>query len=147
MASLSLKSLDRRVSAIEVARKNGAQVQLAAAGKLKKGEIDVGYTIHDGQPARLILMPERADRLTWDEAQAWAKKNDGELPSRIDALILFQRARDKFETSERPSYWTGEQYANDPSCAWHQWFYNGDHYHWNKVNKIRACLVRRVPIR
>lgn len=142
MSKISLKSLDQRIIKLEEAHKAAL-----ASPKLAKGEIDVGFTLHEGKPARLILLPESAQNITWDDAKAWAKKLGAELPTRVDALLLWERHKDlglKFET-DRP-YWTSEQYAGDASYAWYQWFGYGGQGTWLKSYKRRACAVRRVLV-
>ena len=161
MPKLSLASLAKRVDAqarriasLETAHKDRPALALVPAKDLRKGEIDVGPTIHEGRPARLILLADRFGPGTWDEAKAWAEKLGASLPSRIDALILWQASQaepvkmlpapPKFEV-DRP-YWTGEQSADASSYAWCQWFRYGNQTNWRKDAKSRAVAVRRAPI-
>lgn len=113
----------------------------------KNGEIEVGVTIHKGKPARLILLTSLIDGIepaSWSDVQAFAKKHNASTPSRIDGLVLWQRAAKKFR-SDLP-YWTGEESAGCSGYAWYQWFDNGCQGCWRKDGKFRACLVRRVPV-
>lgn len=147
-ATLQTVARDVRAIARSVAPllKPGNQPALKVV-PLAKGEIDVGLTIYENSPARLILLGDTVDAIqptTWDEVQTWAKKLNAYAPSRIDALVLWQRAAKQFKT-DLP-YWTSEQYAGLSSSAWFQWFGNGNQNTWGKASKGRACAVRRVPI-
>ena len=110
--------------------------------KLKKGEINVGITLHDNKPHHLILLPGD-EKKNWKDAVAWAKKKGAELPSRIDMLVLFERAKDKFE---KTWYWTGQEYAGTADYAWIQYFSNGGQGSYHESDACRCRAVRRVAI-
>ena len=107
------------------------------------GDMYAGLTIHDNKPAALILLPEKGKGLTWAAAGEWAKKQGGELPSRVDALLLFQRLKREFEEE---AYWTSDQHAGDDDCAWTQGFSYGYQDLWLKSYELRARAVRRIVI-
>ena len=111
-------------------------------GDLVDGGIYAGLTLFNNQPCKLILLPgdEQHD---WKSAMAWAEKQAAVLPSRIDALVLFQNLRDQFK---REVYWTSEPSAVDSAYAWGQSFDSGYQDIWHKDYEGRARLVRRIPI-
>ena len=113
----------------------------------KNGEIEVGVTLHKGKPARLILLTSMIDGIepaSWDEVQAFAEKHNASAPSRIDGLVLWQRAAKQFKT-DLP-YWTCEESVGVRGYAWRQWFDDDIQNRCLKGTKARACLVRRVLI-
>lgn len=114
----------------------------------------VGVTLQDGALAELFLLPGEFQG-PWEKARAWAAKQGGELPSRIDALVLFQHARAEFKEDW---YWIDEEVAGYESSAWCQYFYDGGQgYHRKATDRrvircsrtsaeLRARAVRRVPL-
>ncbi len=127
-------------------RQQTRQAAPASIG-LKKFETEIGITVHENKPHRLILVENALDGIEpadFATRQAYAEKMGGDQPSRIDALVLFQRAKAKFKT-DRP-YGTNETYAGSSSGAWGQWFYTGDQRYWSKSNAARVCVVRRSPL-
>ena len=111
-------------------------------GDIWQGGIYAGRSIHENEPVELVLLPEKFCG-NWKDATAWADKQGGTLPSRIDLLVLWQNLRDKFE---RDWYWSGEQYAGDASCAWCQGFPYGSQHFYPQGYVLRARAVRRVTI-
>lgn len=110
---------------------------------LAKGEIYAGLTLQAGVPVALVLLPGDAGALKWEQAKAWAKDQGGELPSRIDALVLIQNLKSEFREEW---YWTGEEYARGADYAWSQSFYGGVQSSDHKSSYGRARAVRRVAI-
>lgn len=102
----------------------------------------IGHTLVDNELHALYLLPGTF-KGPWAKAVEWAKKQGGELPSRIDQLVLFQRAKDEFE---RDWYWSGEQYAGNDACAWYQLFGYGGQNTTRKYGALRARAVRRLKI-
>jgi hypothetical protein len=82
---------------------------------LAKGEIYRGVTLHDGKAVHLIELPGEFTG-THAEATAWAKEQGGELPSRIDGIVLFEAA--KKGEYQRDWYWLAPQPAGGPGYAW-----------------------------
>ena len=115
--------------------------------ELNEGERYAGIVIDSatGQPTHhLILIPQQPKtRLTWGEAIAWAASVGAELPTRQEATLLFADLKLAFEPAW---YWTGEQYADDASTAWSQYFVNGFQYNFDKGHEGRVRAIRRVPI-
>ena len=121
---------------------DGARVAPETPPAVAEG-IYVGLTIADGKPAKLYLLPGEAESINWKDAGEWAKKQGGELPSRFDALVLFENLKKEFKEAY---YWTAAQRADVPACAWCQYFYWGRQSLWHQDAKIRARAVRRLPI-
>lgn len=115
-----------------------------ATPTLNEGEKLIGsYAGPDGKTTVVILLPGKASSLTWPKAMQWAKDQGGDLPNRIEALLLFQHHRDEFQ---RVVYWTNEKHAEVSSYAWYQSFDNGNQNYWLQDNKFMARAVRRVAI-
>ncbi|HXC40665.1 MAG TPA: hypothetical protein VN667_17140 [Burkholderiales bacterium] len=105
--------------------------------------IYAGITLHIEQPMALVLLDGESESLSYAEACEWAKGLGGELPSRVDALLLYKRLKDEFKEA---AYWTNEVYAADADYAWGQDFGYGDQNFWRKSTKLRARAVRRVVL-
>lgn len=106
--------------------------------------IYAGLSLHAEQPLALVLLPGELDSTKWNDAVAWAEKQGGALPSRIDQLVLFKNLKGEFKDAY---YWSGEEYAPDPDCAWYQGFADGYQYAYRKDYYYRARAVRRVVIK
>jgi hypothetical protein len=110
---------------------------------LEKGEIYVGAIIGpDGKGNHVVLIAGDTE-LTWSKAMAWAKKQGGDLPTRIEQALLFAHHKDKFE---QRAYWSNTPLADDAGYAWFQDFYDGLQSDWRQSGTLRARAVRRVPI-
>jgi hypothetical protein len=111
---------------------------------LLPGELYAGIMLgDDGKPSHhLVLMPDRAESVTWDQAVEFAKRVGGELPSRREQSLLFANLKDQFEAAW---YWSGEQHESDGSFAWYQYFIDGNQYSNHKSYEGRAVAVRRFP--
>lgn len=69
---------------------------------------------------------------------------DFSLPNRAEAALLYANAKDDHETDDW--YWTSEQPAEYPSCAWMQNFSRGSQG-WDLLrDACRARAVRRIVI-
>jgi hypothetical protein len=112
---------------------------------LKKGERHASILLDDkGKPAHhLILLPGEMKPGTFDDAQAFAKKCGGVLPTRREQSLLFANCKEQFQHAW---YWSGEEHADASASAWGQYFDYGDQDYWRKGSKVRARAVRRVPI-
>jgi len=120
--------------------------QAFAAPQLAEGEVYVGVVTEDGkiESARhVILLPGDNGPAQWADAKAWAAKQGGELPTRVELLLLFKTQRGAFK--ER-AYWSGEEFAGNGAYAWGQGFSHGNQYDWLKGDELRARAVRRVII-
>jgi len=110
---------------------------------LEHAGIFAGVTVHENVPMGLFVLDGDEGDKNWNDAQAWAKEKGGTLPSRIDALVLFQNLREHFKEA---AYWTDAPYAGDESYAWYQYFFNGSQNHDHKSSTLRARAVRRIAI-
>ena len=115
---------------------------LPGIGAQLEGGIYAGLTIHDNQVMALVLLPGD-ESLNWKDAVAWAEKQGGELPSRIDQLVLWKNVKDQFKGEW---YWSGEQYAPGGGFAWAQLFHYGYQYDCLKSSFFRARAVRRLTL-
>ena len=114
--------------------------ELPAIGADLDGGTFAGLTTKpDGSHYAVVLLPEAGTDLTWAKANAWAKKQGGELPSRSVAALLFANAK-----LQPLWHWTGEKY--DASSAWRCHFYDGYHHFTRKSFKGSAVAVRLIPI-
>ena len=118
---------------------------LPAIGAAYEGGIFAGLTIYEGRPMALVLFPGEFNG-NWKDATAWAKDQGGVLPSRVDALILWQNLPNEFK---KEAYWTGTQHAADSDSAWYQNFdtgLQGSQGITSFGNELRARCVRRLEI-
>jgi hypothetical protein len=112
---------------------------------LKKGEVYAGLMLgKDGAPDHhLIALPGDAEGLTFEQAQAWAKKQGGELPTRREQRVLFANAKEAFQPTW---YWSGELNASGTQYAWCQDFDCGGQHGGLIFTTCRARAVRRLII-
>ena len=101
-----------------------------------------------GDVYHLILLAGDNDRAPQAAQIEWAKSIGGDLPSKVEAAMLFERAKDQFQSSW---YWTNETYIDpgdpeDTAWAWLQNFTTGTQYYLPKGNDSRARAVRRLVI-
>lgn len=113
--------------------------EVGLIGARYQGGILAGMTLDLERPARLILLPEEFNG-AWKDAAAWAEKQGGVLPSRIDQLVLFKNLKGEFKDAY---YWSGEEYAPDPGYAWLQVFSDGSQDYYHKDYDCRGRAVRR----
>ena len=115
---------------------------LPAIGAPYHGGLYAGLTIFDDEPHALILLPGdfKGD---WKTSLDWADKEDGMLPSRVDALVLFKNLKAEFKPEW---YWTSEPDASGASYAWLQGFDLGFQSCSHVDSYGRARAVRRIPL-
>ena len=112
--------------------------------ELKDGEIYAGVIINpDGTGNHIVLLDGELADSEWGDAMAWAKKQGGDLPNRVEQALLFDKLKDRFK--ER-AYWSNTQHASYSDFAWRQYFDDGDQYYWDKDSRLQARAVRRVSI-
>ena len=121
------------------------QKELATLLALKEGERYAGLTLHQGKPCHLVLLPGH-DNLNHAAAGTWAKDKGGELPSRVDALLLWENPKTR-KAIGSCWMWTSQTYAHDVAYAWIQSFLNC-YQDFSLLNDYdyRARAVRRVAI-
>ena len=117
------------------------------AEHLRDGEDYAGIILgKDGAPDyHLIQLPGEAENVTFQQAQAFAKKAGGELPTRREQSLLFANLKEKFQSRPR-WYWSGEKHASASGYAWIQYFDNGSQNCSYASSRGRARAVRRLPI-
>lgn len=117
----------------------------AAVPPLAKGEAYAGILLNaEGRPSHhLVLLPGDADKVTWEEAKAFAAKAGGELPTRKEQALLFANAAQHFKPTW---YWSSDPLAGNAEYAWDQYFSDGGQNGWRKGSRTRARAVRRVTI-
>ena len=111
------------------------------APALNPGETYAGAVIENGRPHHVILLDGDKAGLNHTKALVWAIAQGGDLPSRMEALLLFQTQRQAFK---RDWYWTNAPL--EPGYAWCQHFISGLQYWPNVYDELRARAVRRLPI-
>lgn len=125
-------------------RSTGVRLPDQPLVRLNEGEKLIGsYAGPDGKTTVAVLLAGEKSSVNWKDALRWANDQGGDLPNRIEALLLFQHHRDEFQ---REVYWTNEQYAAGGSCAWSQGFLNGTQGLWHQSDEDMARAVRRITI-
>ncbi|MFA6203760.1 MAG: hypothetical protein WC710_11310 [Gallionella sp.] len=111
--------------------------------ELKEGELYSGILLgEDGEPDHhVILLPNNAVNLTWDEAMKFASDAGGDLPTRREQSLLFANIPDL-----RGCYWSNTQHSGASGYAWGQDFGYGDQDSLHQNTKLRARAVRRSVI-
>jgi formylglycine-generating enzyme required for sulfatase activity len=133
---------------IEAFKTTHGEVQILvvpeACVELRPGERYAGLVLDDeGKPSHhLVLLPDRAEEVTWDAAVDFAKNAGGELPTRREQSLLYANLKQHFEPAW---YWSGEQHEGNGSYAWSQYFYDGNQDDLHKSYEGRAVAVRRLP--
>ncbi|GAB4059125.1 DUF1566 domain-containing protein [Uliginosibacterium sediminicola] len=110
---------------------------------LSDGEIYIGAIgDQNGSVHHIILLPGDNDDATFAAALAWAKSIGGDLPTRVEQAMLWERHRDQLQGDW---YWSSETHHRDDSSAWYQGFTSGTQGNDHKTNTLRARAVRRLP--
>jgi hypothetical protein len=91
----------------------------------------------------VILLPGDSDPVNFKDAQAFADKAGGYLPTRREQSLLFANLKEQFQQSW---YWSGEVHESGSGYAWCQGFYDGSQDYYGKDLKFRVRAVRRVSI-
>ena len=112
--------------------------ELLEIGAEWRGGIYAGLTIHDDMAMALVLLPVEAERVKWQDAGAWAEKAGGELPSRLDQLILYKNLKSEFKDSW---YWSSEVHSGNADWAWVQGFGYGYQYGNLKGNELSLIHI------
>ena len=112
---------------------------------LKNGESYAGIILgKDGAPDHhLILLPGKAESVSFEDAKIFAVKTGGELPTRRELSLLFANLKEEFQPNW---YWSSEQHAAYSDYAWGQVFDDGGQHGITKSAELRARAVRRIAI-
>ncbi|MDO8904000.1 DUF1566 domain-containing protein [Hydrogenophaga sp.] len=116
--------------------------ELPAIGETLEGGIFAGLTTKpDGTHCAAVLLPAQGTDLNWKAAKAWAAKQDGELPSRPVAALLFANLKEQL----RPSWhWTADE--DGASFAWRCYFDYGLQLSNHKSYEGSAVAVRLIHL-
>lgn len=111
---------------------------------LKGGEQYAGLLLgKDGAPDQhIILIPGQANDVTFKQAQEFAAKAGGDLPTRREQALLYANLKEQFDDRW---YWSGEMHS-DTRFAWCQDFHYGGQFSLNTDSSCRARAVRRISI-
>ncbi|MDE1179450.1 DUF1566 domain-containing protein [Paraburkholderia sp.] len=109
---------------------------------LAEGEIYIG-AIGDknGDFHHVVLLPGDNDDATFEKQLEWAKSIGGDLPNRIEQVMLWDGFRDQFKGDY---YWSNETHHRESGWAWFQVFINGYQDYYRKDTEFRARAVRRT---
>lgn len=116
---------------------------------LAKGETYIGAIGNQaGDLYHLIKLPGDNDRAPQSQQLEWAKSIGGDLPTKLEAAMLFAHAKAEFKPEW---YWTNETLIDqddpeDTAYAWVQSFNYGYQDFIHKCYSNRAVAVRRLPI-
>lgn len=108
--------------------------------ELQDGEKYAGVILDPAGDYHLILLDGDVE-MNHAEATAWAESVGGALPTRREQALLFTNLPSEFKSDW---YWSSEQRASLPDCAWMQLFCNGNQSYGRKSRQARARAVRRV---
>lgn len=116
---------------------------------LSEGEIYIGAIGNKiGDVYHLILLAGESDRAPQEKQIEWAKSIGGDLPNKLEAMMLFCHAKDQFQDE---AYWTNETFVDpddpeDTAWAWCQGFSYGRQSIYHENRALRARAVRRLVI-
>jgi len=141
-ATLAQALLDQLTNGHDGAASLPGTTPLPPIGAEWNGGLYAGLSIADNVPVALVLLPGD-ENLNWSDAQAWAEKQGGVLPSRFDHLVLLKNLKNQFKPEW---YWSDEHFASYDGYAWIQSFLNGFQFYYRKSDNYRARAVRRLVI-
>ena len=111
---------------------------------LAEGEIYlIGFVGANGDVSHTILLPGDNEAATWQEQMDWAKSIGGDLPTRAELVVAYEKHCDQFQ---RTAYWSNTP-DDDPDYsgwAWYQLFHYGGQTISDKGYRFRARAVRRL---
>lgn len=116
----------------------------AVAIELPPGERYAGPVLDEAGQIKhhLVLLPERpAQRVTWQDAMAWAEGIGAQLPDRQEQALLFANCKPHLQPGW---HWSCQEDEEDASYAWRCHFYYGGQYGDLKSFDGSAVAVRRL---
>ena len=119
------------------------QIQLPP---LAEGEVYLGGFIDaNGDVSHTILLPGDNRPATWEQQMEWAKSIGGDLLTRAELVIAYEKHRDQFK---KAAYWsnTPDTDPDYPGWAWCQDFSYGYQNGHRQYYEFRARAVRRLSI-
>lgn len=102
-----------------------------------------GIVNEDGSVTHSILLPGDHDGASCDEQMALAKSAGGDLLSRPEQAIAFEKMPEEFQ---KDWYWSNTPHASASDSAWCQNFGGGNQNYAVTHYKLRARFVRRLII-
>lgn len=108
---------------------------------LNEGELWAGILIgNGGAPNEHIILLPGEFKGDWKAANAWARKQGGELPTRRMQSLLFANLKEF-----RPeSHWSSERHEFESSYIWLLDFISGQPAYWSKNSDFWARAIRRT---
>ena len=116
----------------------------AASIELHPGERYAGPVLDEkGQiKHHLVLLPARPEqRLSWQDAMAWAEGIGAQLPDRQEQALLFANCKPHLQPGW---HWSCQEDEEDASFAWDCGFHDGNQYVTHKSFEGSAVAVRRL---
>ena len=114
--------------------------------ELNEGEIYIGVVSNTaGELHHVVLLPVQREDINFADAKAWAASIGGDLPTRIEHLVLYKNHRAEFD---QRAYWSNEE-DDDPEYAGYAWFQDFSYGYQDDFLKgaaLRALAVRRLVI-
>lgn len=116
-----------------------------ALPELAEGEIYLGGFIGiDDRVTHTILLPGDNADANWHTQLEWAKSIGGDLLTRVELAVAYEKHRDQFQ---RDWYWSNQEHEEDSAYAWCQGFDDGGQDYGHKgYDGCRARAVRRLII-
>lgn len=116
--------------------------QLPALGAPLDGGAFAGVTTQpDGTHVAVVLLPDRGEDLTYDQATTWAAEQGGQLPTRPVAALLLANVQSLLQPEW---HWCRETFG--ASYAWYCIFDDGHQGDYRKSRELSAVAVRLIPI-
>lgn len=112
---------------------------------LAEGEVYLGGFIDgEGRVSHTILLPGDNDDAIWQAQLEWAQSIHGDLPTRVELAVAFEKHRDLFQ---RDWYWSNQEVEGELAYAWCQYFDDG-YQNGNRkaTTDCRARAVRRLVV-
>jgi hypothetical protein len=118
--------------------------ELPAIGTAHGDGIFVGaITQPDGTHVAVLLLPDQAKDMTWQEATDWAAAQNAQLPTRPMAAMIFANTQDRLQSGW---HWTCEEVKYYASSAWYCGFSYGRQDTNHKSYEGSAVAVRCIHI-
>ena len=116
-----------------------AQIELQPGERYAGLALDAeGHASH-----HLVLLPGEAENVSWQAAKDWAATAGGDLPTRQEQSLLFANLKSEFKPRW---YWSGQEYDDDSSYAWIQYFRSGYQDDDRKSFEGHARAVRLIQL-
>lgn len=94
---------------------------------------------------KLELLPGEFNG-SWKNAQAWATKQGGDLPTRAEGAALYADKKTRAALGDSGTMWLKEPHPKYAGYAWFQFFGNGNQFTCHQDYDLGARAVRRTPL-